>query len=248
VLAFLRAALGACAVAGTSAGVAGAAHRYVTTSPRFGVTRVQVIGGVRRTEATVAAESGVVPGTNVFTLDLDAVRACILTDPWIADAALTRRLPGTVVVHVTERRPAALVAMGDLLVADENGAPFKRFEAGDPVELPLITGLTSSDVATARDDAERTIRRGIELAAEYQRSPLARRAAIQEVHVDERGGFDLVVGRPTTALALGRPPFRRKLDEASQALAELDRRGAKAEVVFLDNEVRPERVVVRLRE
>jgi cell division protein FtsQ len=48
-------------------------------------------------------------------------------------------------------------------------------------------------------------------------------------------------------LVLGAPPFRRKLDQASRVVAELDRRGAKADAIMLDNDSRPERVVVRMR-
>ena len=46
---------------------------------------------------------------------------------------------------------------------------------------------------------------------------------------------------------LGGPPFRRKLEQAARVVAELDRRGAKAETIMLDNDARPERVVVRMR-
>ena len=48
-------------------------------------------------------------------------------------------------------------------------------------------------------------------------------------------------------LVLGGPPFRRKLDQAARVVAELDKRGAKADAIMLDNDTRPERVVVRMR-
>jgi cell division protein FtsQ len=219
----------------------------VTTSARFGVAHVEVLGAERRSVDAVVTESGIAIGTNVFDLDLDAARARLLKDPWIAEATLARRLPGTIVVQLHERKAAALVALGDTLLASADGEPFKRFEAGDPADLPLVTGLTPDAFAADPEGAKRTVRRAIDLAAEYDRGALARRSPLQEVHVDADGAFVIVVGRGGMQLALGGPPFRRKLDYAARVVAELDKRGAKADAIMLDNEARPERVVVRMR-
>ena len=59
--------------------------------------------------------------------------------------------------------------------------------------------------------------------------------------------FSLVVGHNAVELVLGLPPFRRKLDQAARVVAELDKRGAKAGAIMLDNDTRPDRVVVRMR-
>jgi cell division protein FtsQ len=65
--------------------------------------------------------------------------------------------------------------------------------------------------------------------------------------VADDGTFALVVGRAGIQLVLGAPPFRRKLEQAVRVVAELDRRGAKASAIMLDNDQRPDRVVVRMR-
>ncbi len=242
-----RTVLGASLVIATSALVAWAARRYVMTSPRFAVTDIEVVGGERRTPDTVSAESGIGVGGNVFALDLDAARARILADPWISEATLARRLPGTILVQITERKPAALLAVGDTLLVTSQGEPFKRVEPGDPVDLPLVTGLRPDELTGDHEGATRTIRRAIDLAAEYEASSLSRRSPLEEVHVSPEGTFTLVVGRSATELVLGGPPFRRKLDQAARVVAELDKRGAKADAIMLDNDGRPDRVVVRMR-
>jgi cell division protein FtsQ len=243
----VRTGAGITLVVGASLGAAWFARRHVTTSPRFGVTSVQVAGNERRPAEAIIVESGLVAGVNVFGVDLDLARNRILADPWVADAVLTRRLPGTILVQITERVPCALVAIGEMFLVGSDGEPFKRLEPGDPVDLPLVTGLTAESIAGDRAGALRTIRRGIDLAGEYERSALAKRAPLEEVHVDLDEAFTLVVGRPAIELALGAAPFRRKLDEAARVVAELDKRRARADAIMLDNEARPERVVVRLR-
>jgi len=246
-LAVLRAVAGVVLVAGASAGLAWTARRHVMRSPRFAITEIDVVGNEQRTTADILAESGLVLGANVFAADLDAARARVLADPWISDATLARRLPGTILIQVTERKPVSLVALGDLFLAGADGEPFKKLEPGDPIDLPLVTGVRPEGLAQDHDGTCRTIRRAVDLAAEYERGGLSRRLPLEEIHVEDDGAFSLVVGRSALELVLGGPPFRRKLEQATRVVAELDARGAKAEAIMLDNETRPDRVVVRMR-
>lgn len=230
-----------------SVGMAWAAHRHVTTSARFAIATIAVDGNERRPSDAVVAESGLAVGSNVFAADLDAARARLVADPWITDAVLARRLPGTISIHVVERQAAALVALGDTFLATADGEPFKKLAPDDPIDLPIVTGLRPEDLGRDHDGTTRAIRVAIDLAAEYGRGPIAKRSPLEEIHVDPDGGFSLVVGRSGVELVLGGPPFRRKLDQAARVFAELDKRGAKADAVMLDNDTRPERVVVRMR-
>jgi cell division protein FtsQ len=244
----LRAIVGTVLVVGASGAVAWVARRHVLHSSRFDVTAIDVVGQVQRSPAAIVAESGLAVGANVFGEDLNVARARILAaDPWIADATLARRLPSTIQIQVTERQAAALVALGDTFLATAQGEPFKRVEPEDAVDLPLITGMRPEQFAEDREGGLQTVRRAMDLAAEYGRSPLAKRAPLEEVHVEPDGAFSLIVGRSAMQLVLGVPPFRRKLDQATRVVAELDRRGAKADAIMLDNDSRPERVVVRMR-
>jgi cell division protein FtsQ len=251
VLGAVRTLAGVALVAGTSVGVAWVARRHVMTSERFAIVEIAVSGDDHRPAAAIVTESGLQIGANVFVADLDAARARILADPWIADVALARRLPGTIVVRVTERKAAALAALGDTFLTTAGGEPFKKLETGDPPEeiaaLPLVTGLRAESMGEDREGTMRTIRRAIDLAAEFERMPLAKRAPLEEVHVEADGVFSLVIGRTAVELVLGAPPFRRKLDQAARVVAELDKRGAKADAIMLDNDTRPDRVVVRMR-
>jgi cell division protein FtsQ len=251
VMAGVRTAAGVALVIACSVGVAWVARRHVMNSPRFAVVAIEVTGNERRPSDAIAAESGVAVGDNVFVADIDGARARIAADPWIAEVTLARRLPGTILVHVTERRAAALVALGDTYLATAEGEPFKKLAPDDPAEdvgdLPLVTGLRPEGLAEDHDGTTRTIRRALDLAAEFQRSPLARRGALEEVHVEADGSYALVVGKSAMQIVLGAPPFRRKLDQASRVVAELEKRGAKADSIMVDNDTRPDRVVVRMR-
>ncbi len=247
VLSAMQAIAGIALVASASIGLAWTLHNHVMNSARFGIAAIEVTGNDRRSAAAIVAESGLTTGTNIFAADLDGARARILGDAWVVEASLVRRLPGTVLVHVSEHKAAAVVTLGDMFLASADGEPFKKMDPDDPLDLPLVTGLGPDSLGEDHDGTVRTIHRAIDLAAEFGRAELAKRAPLQEVHVAPDGTFTLVVGHAALELVLGGPPYRRKLDQAARVVAELDRRGAKADVVMLDNDARPDRVVVRMR-
>jgi cell division protein FtsQ len=85
------------------------------------------------------------------------------------------------------------------------------------------------------------------VADEAERTGIAKRYPLQEMHLEKDGSLVVTIGREAIALSLGQPPYRDKMEEASRILNELARRKANASVVFLDNDAHPERVVVRMR-
>lgn len=244
---WLRTAFGIALVLGIAIGMAWSGKRYVTTTSRFGISEIVVTGSKMRTADEVVTVSALVKGSNIFSLDPDQTRSRLISDAWIEDAVVTRRLPGSVYIQVKEREAAAIVAMGETYLATREGDVFKRLESRDPTELPIITGLEMKRIAEDREGAKRDIRKAIDLAVEFERTPLAIRSPLQEVHLESDGSMAVVVGKSAVTVKLGQPPYRKKLDEAVKVFAELDKRGAKPDTIMLDNEGRPERVVVRMK-
>jgi cell division protein FtsQ len=239
---------GAVIVLAASVGVAWGARRYITQSPRFAIRTVAVDGAHRRTATQVAAGGGVAVGKNIFALDLAQAGAMITQDPWIEKATVTRKLPGTITITVVEREAAALVAIGgELYVATRDGDLFKKIGAEDPSDLPIITGILPAQVQGDRRGVVMTVKRVLDVAEEAERNGIARRYPIQELHLEKDGALVVTIGREAIALALGQPPYRDKVEEASRILNEVARRKANASVIFLDNDAHPERVVVRMR-
>ena len=244
----LRAALGFALVVGIGITVAWSARRYVKTSPRFAVSEIVTTGSKRRSADELASIAGISKGQNVFTTDLDGARARLLADPWVSEANLARQLPGTIYVRVVEREAAGVLGTGDgTYLVTRDGALIKRLESGDPTDLPVITGVSLEQLTADREGATRTVRRALDLAFDVERSPLAQRSALEEVHVEPNGEMSLVMGKSGVRVHMGAAPYRRKLEQAVRVLGELDRRGAKPDAIMLDNEGRPDRVVVRMR-
>ncbi len=55
---------------------------------------------------------------------------------------ITRELPSTLKVEISERDAVAVAAIGDrLYLVTSEGEPFKLLESEDPTDLPVVTGI-----------------------------------------------------------------------------------------------------------
>ncbi len=222
-------------------------ERHVRTSPAFATRAVTVEGNERLATADVLRAAGLEVGRNVFEVPPEDAQARLVRHPWIAEAEVQRRLPGTFRVHVREHRPAALVWLDRLYLVGEDATVFKAVEQGDPVDLPVVTGI---DVA--RFTSDRTYRSSLLLEVvavmhDYRAAGLYRREPIAEIHVEPDDSLSLYIGDDATEVRLGHGPFRGKLRKLRTVLDRLQERDARPAYVYLDNVRRPDRVTVRLR-
>ncbi|MFY1699211.1 MULTISPECIES: cell division protein FtsQ/DivIB [unclassified Solwaraspora] len=147
----LRAAL-PWAVAGVVLVLALTGWWVVAATSVFGVDRVQVAGAVVTTEDAVRAAADVPVGTPLVRVDLTAVADRVAALAAVERAVASRDWPGTLVITVVERVPAAVVPQGDgYLVVDAAGVAF-RTVATRPDGLAVIR-LTAAefDQGLARD-------------------------------------------------------------------------------------------------
>ncbi len=244
----LRVAAGVLVTIAAALGCVWGMVRYTRTSPRFSVRTVEVQGAAHRAPEDIARAGSIVRGQNIFTTDLEAAKVGILSDPWIEQATVRRKLPSTIAVDVVEREAAALVSVGsDLYLSTRQGELFKKPDPGDPYDLPVITGTHPDDVVKDRAGAVAMIKKALDLAFDYEHVGPAKLLPVQEVHIEDDGGLVLSVGKDVIALRLGKGPYRQTLEQANRVLGELASRHAQASILFLDNDAHPERVVVRMR-
>lgn len=130
---------------------AGWLWRKTQEDTRFAITNVEITGIVHAPRAAIEATARSYQGANLFRLELDGVRARLRREPWIESVAVEKKLPDTLQIAITERKPAALVAAKDgLRYVDRNGVVFARLSpaVGDP-DLPLIGETAHADIRAA---------------------------------------------------------------------------------------------------
>jgi cell division protein FtsQ len=186
-------------------GTAFAGYRFVTTSPRFAITTVEVKGNQQLAADAVVASLPTRVGNNLFQTSLDAVVAELRTNPWVASASARRELPHTLVVEIREHVPAAIVALGGLYLADADGHPFKRAELGaeDGAGLPIVTGLDRAAYAADPAGTAAKVRDALDTLVRWRSEP--DRPSIGEVHYDPHGALTLVTYEKAISIQLGTP-------------------------------------------
>jgi len=113
-----------------------------TQTPLLDVDRVRIDGVGHTAAADVRRAAGISPGDTMVGVDVGGAVARVEDLPWIAEARVARRWPGTVEIHVTEREPLAMVgvAEGRVALVDEDGRVLEVTRQ-PPAGLPEITGV-----------------------------------------------------------------------------------------------------------
>lgn len=107
----------------------------------FRVQRVEVVGARYLSPEIAAAVSGITTASNIFddpTPWLDS----LLAHPLVVEAAVERRLPGTVRLIIAESKPVAFARTPELRALDEHGRVLPADPAADGMDLPVLTVQT----------------------------------------------------------------------------------------------------------
>jgi cell division protein FtsQ len=138
---------------GSIARIAAAAQQRVvsaTSSAGFKVADIRVSGRSRVPEADILARLDINKGMPVFSADLTKARKDLLGLPWVKDAHIARRLPGAILVTVTERTPFALWQRDKKIsVVDEDGVVLPGADLSAFGNLPLVVGEGAASAAAA---------------------------------------------------------------------------------------------------
>lgn len=228
--------------------VALGAYRFLTTTTRFAIERVEVQGSHRYGEGDLLALAGIARGANLFGVDLGLAEKKLTENPWIESAHVARKLPDGLSITVEELTASALASIdATLYLVTRDGRPIKPLGEGDFNDYPVVTGISGEQLASDRRLALERIASGIGLVEQYKRLPASQPFPPQEVALAADGRVNMIVGVPAITLQLGRGNFRQKLLMAARIIGNVRAKGEVPGIIFLDNEAHPERVVVRMR-
>jgi cell division protein FtsQ len=117
------------------------------------VAIIHVDGRKNTPEPLLRAATGVSVGDPILGFSVEGARARIETLAWVEHVAVERRLPGTIVVDLTERRPFAIWQNGGRFqLVDRAGAVVSNEDVSAFPELPLVVGLDAPAHAAAMLD------------------------------------------------------------------------------------------------
>jgi cell division protein FtsQ len=113
-------------------------------APILPVKNIEVSGGTHHDRTSILEIADIPDDATLLRLPARRIAARLQADPWINSAEVSRGLPGTVRISVTERIPAALVDAGgtNVLIVSKDGYWLGKRTAED-ADLIIVSGVES---------------------------------------------------------------------------------------------------------
>jgi cell division protein FtsQ len=217
------------------------AYKKLSASTYFCLKELKVRGTKRipPSEITRLVESNT--GKNIFTLDLEAMEKAVAGHPWLKGVKAHRELPHTIAFDIVEQNAKALLLIGHLYLVNEEGQVFKRATMEEAEGLAVITGIDRLAFLNDPRATKERISRGLSAMDRFRRTG---RPVVSEIHLDDRDDISIYI-KQGVALRMGKNVSEERLDRFDRVWAALGPETSRARMVFLDNELRADRVIVR---
>ncbi len=134
-------------------GIPSAVHQQyaqIAAKAGFVVTRVETTGMERVDQLKVYGIVLAEKDRAMPLVDLEKIRSDLMQYGWIEDVRVSRRLPDTLVVEITERKPSAIWRHGNTLsLIDDQGIVLENVSPSDTNGLPTLNGEGANIQAVA---------------------------------------------------------------------------------------------------
>jgi len=213
---------------------------WALESPFFALGEVVFEGNQRATKEALLRLAGLGGGENLLQLEETRVQQAMLVHPWVKSAQVKKRYPKGLHIHLEEYREVAILALGDLYLVDEGGKPFKRVQPNEQMNLPLITGVDREGFVDNPEQSQLVLKTALAAVRAFR----AEAQGLSEVRME--GQEAVLVLNSGQEVLLGESGFEKKLRKLKRIQEELQQRELLAQVIRLNNRVRPERVTVQV--
>ena len=211
-------------------------HDLLTQCEYFSARQLRIEGMQRLTREQVERQAGVHKGMNILSANLALVRKRLQAHPWIAEAEVRREVPSGLAISIQEHRALAMVDFGQKYLMNKNGEIFKAWEPSDPKNLPVISGLSRSDLRVYgqsdpnRDDSVKAgsapfqaVMRILQLGG--KKGSILPNREVRQIHVDQQVGLTVRAFERGNIINLGFSNYAGKYRMLSRLLSYLKRHG-----------------------
>lgn len=201
-------------LAGISLGLL-TAYRWMTAHPYFALQSIEVTGNSRLGQGEILSLGEVNIGQNSLDLNMTDVEQRLSANPWVKSVTLTRTLPGTLTIAVTEREARYWIRRGNQLwYADANGQPIEEVGQAKFVSLPFL----DTD-AQANKDFVRNFTSALS-SGQWNFGP----EAVDSVHINESDGLSVALNNPHMILESNLADWRQALERMASVMKDLSAR------------------------
>jgi hypothetical protein len=122
-------------------------------SDAFDVQRVEIVGARHLDVRSAVGAAGIRGDASVFSDEAEWLRG-LLEHPLVVDARIERRVPHTIVLHITESTPIAFARTPELRPIDYRGRVLPIDPIGIDLDLPVLLTRTRLSAGDRVADAE----------------------------------------------------------------------------------------------
>jgi cell division septal protein FtsQ len=117
--------------------------KMIDNSRMLSVKSIIVEGAMLSVKDSVIARCGLASGMKLYEIAEKKINQAACSDVWIDNIKIKKNLNGFVYLKIHERKPIAIVNVGNIMLVDKNGVllPFKSQMTFD---MPIISGLKDS--------------------------------------------------------------------------------------------------------
>jgi cell division protein FtsQ len=213
------------------------AHDYFVHSRQFRASEIQVSGARRLDRQQVLAIAEIEEDANILAVNLNTARKRLLAQPWIAGAAVSRKIPSGLHLSITEEKALAILEMDreERYLLNESGRVFKRMQPLEQENLPRVQGLNHADLPVAGERMTESLEAVMTLLALAAKpgSPLPL-SAIDRIQVDHEVGITVAAEGVSRIIKLGFGRYARKCRELGRLMARLEKKNRLEAVRTLD--------------
>ncbi len=121
---------------------------FIFSSNFCNIEEVIIKGNDCLSEDEIFYKSGIQLGENIFKLDLQKSKDSLIQEPWIKEVEIKRVIPNKIVIFLTERKPAAIVHIGEeYFTSSKEGLVLSKIDRPEEeFALPLILGLEIDEI------------------------------------------------------------------------------------------------------
>jgi hypothetical protein len=132
-------------VAAVIGGKVGYEHlkKYIDNSTMLSVKSIVVEGAMLSAKDSLIARCGLASGMKLYAVAEKKINKAISSDVWIDNIKIKKHLNGFVYLKIHERKPVAVVNVGEIMLVDKNGV-LLPFRSQMTLDMPIISGLKDS--------------------------------------------------------------------------------------------------------
>jgi cell division septal protein FtsQ len=200
-------------------------YAHLLEDPWFRLNEVEVEGIRKIPRETVVSLIRPEGMPNLFTLRLKEMTKRLECHPWIEQVKVRKVFPNKIRVQIEERKPIAILQLGELFYIDAKGVIFSPVEGGDTFDYPFLTGLTLQSLEKDPVETKRLITKALEFLRMVHKEQLFPAEEISEIHMEKAFGLQYFTKTEGIEVRMGWEHFGEKLRRLSMIWPDLKRRG-----------------------